>query len=68
MSEEQNEKIKCLIIGSGPSGCTAAIYTDRAELQPVIDHRFTDGVKMKSISWTLRNKSKQINLLINNFL
>lgn len=36
MSKEQNERIKCLIIGSGPSGYTAAIYTARADLKPVL--------------------------------
>ena len=30
------ERIKCLIIGSGPSGYTAAIYTARADLKPVL--------------------------------
>lgn len=30
------ERIKCLIIGSGPAGYTAAIYTGRANLNPVL--------------------------------
>ena len=35
MSNE-TEHIKCLIIGSGPAGYTAAIYTARADLKPVM--------------------------------
>jgi len=31
-----NEKVKCLIIGAGPAGYTAAIYTSRADLKPVL--------------------------------
>lgn len=31
-----NEKIRCLIIGSGPAGYTAAIYASRANLSPVL--------------------------------
>ncbi len=36
MSQTSVEKIKCLIIGSGPAGYTAAIYASRANLAPVL--------------------------------
>lgn len=31
-----NEKVSCVIIGSGPAGYTAAIYASRANLSPVL--------------------------------
>lgn len=35
MSQE-TERVKCLIIGSGPAGYTAAIYAARADLKPLL--------------------------------
>ena len=33
---EAKEHVKCLIIGSGPAGYTAAIYAARADMKPLM--------------------------------
>jgi thioredoxin reductase (NADPH) len=39
----ETEKIRCLIIGSGPAGYTAAIYAARANLKPVLYTGMQEG-------------------------
>ena len=33
---DNNEHVRCLIVGGGPAGYTAAIYASRAALSPVL--------------------------------
>ena len=47
---EQNERIRCLIIGSGPAGYTAAIYASRANLSPVLYEGMQPGGQLPTTS------------------
>ena len=44
MSEHHHAKV--LILGSGPAGCTAAIYAARASLEPMLVHGIQPGGQM----------------------
>jgi len=45
-----NESTKCLIIGSGPAGYTAAIYASRANISPILYEGIMPGGQLTNTS------------------